>query len=88
MRNTKSTAAGDANQWAKVAALHRELGMEVNDPGFTVAEYAARFGCAYKTASTRLTALSRQGRLREGWRYVKSTAGRHKARVYVLLPTA
>lgn len=46
-----------------VAALRERRGLTRNDPGFTVLEYAAKFGVAYQAARAELRGMVEAGEL-------------------------
>lgn len=59
--------------WNRMDALHVEVGLVNDDPGFTVEEYAERYRLSRPGAGHRLVALVRQGKLIAGWRHVNGS---------------
>lgn len=66
----KTSKQGD---WGTVDAIRAQSGvMTHSDPGFTVEEYAARYGMRHATAETQLSRLVEAGLLIKGRRSIKN----------------
>lgn len=58
--------------WERMDRIHAETGTRTNnDPGFTVPEYAAKYGVSRTLAHNRLAHMARNGKLKPGWRIVE-----------------
>jgi hypothetical protein len=71
--------------WEQIDRLHAKLDKFCsgeNDPGFTVEEYATRYGIGFNTARGRLDGMVASGVLVAGWREIKTDSGRRRVRVY------
>jgi Fic family protein len=81
---TRRIAGTESTDWQRVDAINRQHEYDVQDDGFTVEEYASRYKLPRGTAEKRLKRLVAVGALVQGSRYVKTSAGLRKLRVFSL----
>ena len=58
--------------WEQIDAINKDEGLSLNDEGFTVAEYAKRYGMSIPGAHHRLESLLAKGKLIGGYRKIDS----------------
>jgi Fic family protein len=85
---TERLRAMQDTDWQRVDAINREHEFDAEDDGFSIQEYADRYKLPRGTAEKRLKRLVAVGALVQGSRYVKTSAGLRKLRVFALAPKA
>lgn len=63
------------DRWARMDALHKEVSLN-DDPGFTILEYAKKYGLKRGTAKERLAKMADEGKLIEGFRVINGARNR------------
>lgn len=85
---TKQPRSTESIEWQGVDAINREHEFDAQDDGFSIQEYADRYKLPRGTAEKRLKRLVAVGALVQGSRYVKTSVGLRKLRVFTLAPKA
>ena len=72
--------------WEQIEALRQSAGLVPDDEGFTITEYAARYGVGYCSAGEQLARLVKAGSLLKGYKHMTDPGGTRRRVACFRLP--